>query len=48
MIGTGSLTLIIGLIVAGLALLVVLYRVEDRAADPIVPNRLFKKSAIGD
>lgn len=42
MIGTGSLTLIIGLIVAGLALLVVLYRVEDRAADPIVPNRLFK------
>lgn len=42
MIGTGSLALVLGLVFAGLALLVVLFRVEDRAVDPIVPNRLFK------
>ncbi|WP_413476113.1 MFS transporter [Latilactobacillus fuchuensis] len=42
LIGTGSLALILGLIVAGIILLVIMFRIEDRAADPIVPNRLFK------
>lgn len=46
MVGTGSIGLISILIIAGLILLLVLLRVEAKADDPIIPNRLFKNSAL--
>jgi EmrB/QacA subfamily drug resistance transporter len=42
MIGTGSPVLVVALMLTGLLLLVVLLKVEKEAADPIIPNRLFK------
>ncbi|WP_409021866.1 MFS transporter [Dellaglioa sp. P0083] len=46
MIGVGSINLVVGLIIAGIILLGILYRVEDRAVDPIIPNRLFKNKKL--
>ncbi|CAM2840843.1 putative drug:H(+) antiporter [Dellaglioa algida] len=46
MIGVGSIELIIGLIVMGFILIGVLVKVEERAVDPIIPNRLFTNSKL--
>ena len=46
MIGTASLTLVSILIIVGLLLLILLFKVEEKAADPIIPNRLFKNSPL--
>ncbi|MHC9531855.1 MFS transporter [Dellaglioa sp. BT-FLS60] len=46
MIGVGSTGLIAGLIIAGIVLLGVLFKVEDKAIDPIIPNRLFKNKKL--
>ncbi|WP_058302719.1 MFS transporter [Gorillibacterium timonense] len=46
MVETGSLSLISTLISGGLLLLVVFYKVEEKAADPIIPNRLFKNGSL--
>lgn len=46
MLGTGSLNLIIILIIIGLILLIALFKVEKRASDPIIPNRLFKNTPL--
>lgn len=40
-IETASLSLVSILIIVGLILLIVLFKVEEKAADPIIPNRLF-------
>lgn len=42
LIGTGSLALILSLVIVGIILLAVMVKVEAQATDPIVPNRLFK------
>ncbi|MDQ0204916.1 MFS transporter [Pectinatus haikarae] len=42
MIGTASLVLIVSFMMVGLILLALLLQVEKKAADPIIPNRLFK------
>lgn len=42
MIGNSSLFVIITLIVTGAILLFLLFKIEERAEDPIIPNRLFK------
>jgi MFS family permease len=46
MIETGSLSLVSILIIVGLILLIVLFKVEEKAADPIIPNRLFKNGPL--
>ena len=46
MIETGSLSLVIILIIVGLILLTVLFKVEEKAADPIIPNRLLKNGPL--
>ncbi len=45
-IETASLGLVSILIIAGLILLIVLFKVEEKAADPIIPNRLFKNGPL--
>jgi len=46
MIETASLSLVSILIIVGLILLIVLFKVEEKAADPIIPNRLFKNGPL--
>ncbi|OPJ59987.1 MFS transporter [Clostridium chromiireducens] len=46
MIETASLGLVSILIIIGLILLIVLFKVEEKAADPIIPNRLFKNGPL--
>ncbi|MDS0525409.1 MFS transporter [Clostridium sp. SHJSY1] len=46
MIETGSLSLVSILIIFGLILLGVLFKVEEKAIDPIIPNRLFKNKPL--
>ena len=46
MVETGSLSLTIILIIVGLILLIVLFKVEERAEDPIIRNRLFKNGPL--
>ncbi|MDF2822557.1 MAG: transporter [Clostridiales bacterium] len=46
MIGTASLSLIIISIIIGLIFLIVLFKVEKKAADPIIPNRLLKNDPL--
>ena len=41
-LGTAKLIFSAGLIIAGLAFIIALFYVENRAVDPIIPNRLFK------
>lgn len=45
-IETASLSLVSILIIVGLILLIVLFKVEEKAADPIIPNRLFKNGPL--
>jgi MFS family permease len=42
LIGTSSTLVVAALIVIGLVLLVALFKAEQKAQDPIIPNRLFK------
>ncbi|NSB16187.1 MFS transporter [Clostridium beijerinckii] len=46
MIETASLSLVSSLIIISLILLIVLFKVEEKAADPIIPNRLFKNGPL--
>jgi len=46
MIGVGSTGFIIVLLTAGFLLLAFLFKVEETAEDPIIPNRLFKNPAL--
>jgi len=46
MVETGSLSLTIILIIVGLILLIILFKVEEKAEDPIIPNRLFKNGPL--
>ncbi|OOM59648.1 multidrug resistance protein 3 [Clostridium beijerinckii] len=46
MIETASLSLVSSLIVISLILLIVLFKVEEKAADPIIPNRLFRNGPL--
>ncbi|MDT8719442.1 MFS transporter [Clostridium sp. 19966] len=46
MIGTTSISLVIILIIIGLIFLIILFKVEKNAADPIIPNRLLKNSQL--
>lgn len=46
MIETASLYLVSFLIIVGLILLIVLFKVEEKASDPIIPNRLFKNGQL--
>ncbi|MDN5352285.1 MAG: hypothetical protein PWQ12_1205 [Clostridiales bacterium] len=46
MIGVGSTGFIIVLLTAGFLLLALLFKVEETAEDPIIPNRLFKNHAL--
>lgn len=46
MVGTGSLSLVISLMIVGLLLLLVLFKVEEKADDPIIPNRLFRNGPL--
>ena len=46
MVETGSLSLISTLIIGGLILLFVFFKVEKNADDPIIPNRLFKNGSL--
>ncbi|AWK51064.1 MFS transporter [Clostridium beijerinckii] len=46
MIETASLSMVTILIIVGLILLIVLFKVEEKAADPIIPNRLFKNGPL--
>lgn len=46
MIESGNIAWIAGFIVLGLILLAALVKVEEKAADPIIPNRLFKNPAL--
>lgn len=46
MIETASPSLVSILIIVGLILLIVLFKVEEKAADPIIPNRLFKNGPL--
>lgn len=46
LLGSGALWLTVALIIAGLALLWRMHGVENRASDPIVPNRLFKNGKL--
>jgi MFS family permease len=45
-IETSSLSLVSILIIVGLILLIALFKVEEKAADPIIPNRLFKNGPL--
>lgn len=42
LVETASLSLVSILFVVGIILLIVLFKVEEKAVDPIIPNRLFK------
>ncbi|WP_406585016.1 MFS transporter [Clostridium beijerinckii] len=46
MIETASLSLVSSLIVISLILLIVLFKVEEKAADSIIPNRLFRNGPL--
>lgn len=46
MIETASLSLVSSLIIISLILLIALFKVEEKAADPIIPNRLFKNGPL--
>lgn len=46
MIETASLSLVSSLIVISLILLIVLFKVEEKAADPIISNRLFRNGPL--
>ncbi|WP_271813508.1 MFS transporter [Clostridium beijerinckii] len=46
MIETASLSLVSSLIIISLILLIVLFKVEEKAADPIIPNRLFRNGPL--
>ncbi|WP_238858540.1 MFS transporter [Clostridium sp. YIM B02569] len=46
MIEKASLSLVSSLIIISLILLIVLFKVEEKAADPIIPNRLFKNGPL--
>lgn len=46
MIETASLSLVSSLIIISLILLIVLFKVEEKAVDPIIPNRLFKNGPL--
>lgn len=46
MIETASLSLVSSLIIISLILLIVLFKVEEKVADPIIPNRLFKNGPL--
>lgn len=46
MIETASLSLVSILIIVGLTLLIALFKVEEKADDPIIPNRLFRNGPL--
>ncbi|WP_017211491.1 MFS transporter [Clostridium beijerinckii] len=46
MIETASLSLVSSLIIISLILLIVLFKVEEKATDPIIPNRLFRNGPL--
>lgn len=46
MIEAASLSLVSSLIIISLILLIVLFKVEEKAVDPIIPNRLFKNGPL--
>lgn len=46
MIESASLSLVSILIIVGLILLIILFKVEEKAIDPIIPNRLFKNGPL--
>lgn len=46
MIGTGSAVLIAALVLTGFILMALLFKVEENACDPIIPNRLFVNKAL--